>query len=95
MKKFLFLIGLFFTSMPRVTHAEGYDVNFSTKNNSLDGYELIVSSGDYGIVHPFPVSYIFSGMAGKEILRIDPDGDIFLRGKWIGWDGRFCSRQKK
>lgn len=25
---------------------------------------------------------------GHEIMVIDTDGDIFLRGKWIGWDGR-------
>lgn len=34
-----------------------------------------------------PVDYIFQ-WKGKTVLKIDKDGDIFLRGKWVGWDGR-------
>lgn len=32
---------------------------------------------------------ICGGNPLRRILIIDRDGDIFLRGKWVGWDGRF------
>lgn len=30
----------------------------------------------------------------KAVLVIDGDGDIFLRGKWIGWDGRLDAKHR-
>lgn len=44
-----------------------------------------------------PATYTFiDSWHGKDvtILRIDGDGDIFLRGKWIAWDWRLSKQYR-
>lgn len=80
-------------------------VDSSTRDTSLDG-ELYVSGGPFPaepLLDPLQTTYsslswdrwdFGVGKNGKATIRIDQDGDIFFRGKWIGWDGNLAKEIK-
>ncbi len=41
-----------------------------------------------------PQNYLFIDHEQKTILKVDQDGDVFLREKWIGWDRRLSKKYR-
>lgn len=54
---------------------------------------LNISSGTLSAL--LPKSYVFIDQKRKTILKIDQNGDVFLRGKWIGWDWRLTKQYRE
>lgn len=65
----------------------GTDSHVDTKNESLFHFSQPIIDHNYAMV--------FAGGKNEYILSIDSDGDIFLRGKWIGCDRKLPSIIKK
>lgn len=63
-----------------------YVVNFSTSYSALGTFEVSTTrKKDFQINGRNKDDTAFD-----TIVRIDQDGDIFVRGKWVAWDGRLA-----
>jgi hypothetical protein len=54
-----------------------------------------ITSGTTTWSAPVTSSYSFYDQQMRLVLKIDSDGDIFLRGKWIGWDGGLSQKYRE
>lgn len=75
---FLLLLGAGF-----ISQANAYDLGTIPSTFTVIESTIIAS----GFVFNF-------GQASPVILKIDSDGDIFLRGKWIGFDARLSNNYR-